>query len=93
MNAVKTRIEFEFQDQTEEFLQWVEERGLVVKEMGTAQYQGGRHWHFSKPGKQGVVELTWWPDKRAMWVEVRTNRQGEWIEGFLREVEVFGNTG
>jgi len=83
---VAERFELGFITEVEGLLGWVEERGLVVKEMGTKKYVGGRHWHVSKPGERGVLELTWAPVVGEMWLDVRGNRGGEWILGLVREL-------
>ena len=56
-------------------------QGLVVKEMPLKSLPNGNHWHVSKPGERGVLELTW--SEGILVFEVRANRQGAWIENAI----------
>ncbi|MFM9872223.1 MAG: hypothetical protein ACKVQS_02015 [Fimbriimonadaceae bacterium] len=80
------RFDLEFCNDVDGVLEFVLERGLLVREMGTAQYEGGRHWHISRPGEKGVLELTWAPSLGEMWIEVRGNRRGDWVMEVVRMI-------
>ena len=41
-------------------------------------YPGSRHWHIQAPPRRGTVEVTFWPERNALWVSVHANRMGEW---------------
>lgn len=82
------RFQLGFITEVEGLLGWLEEREYVVKEMGTKQFVGGRHWHISKAGERGGLELTWAPGEGEMWLDVRGNRGGEWVSGLVRELMI-----
>jgi len=48
--------------------------------MQLATYPGCSHWHLSKPGDRGTLEVTWWPKGRRFWLKVAGNREGGWVE-------------
>jgi hypothetical protein len=89
--VVAERIELTFVVDVDVVLGFVLERGFLLREMGAAQYKGGRHWHVSKQGERGVLELTWAPSVGQMWLEMRENRRGAWVVGLADElVERYG---
>ena len=45
-----------------------------------ASYPGSSHWHISRPGLSGVLEVTWWPQRERFWLKVASNRDAVWIE-------------
>lgn len=51
--------------------------GLIVKRFDLKKPIGCRHWHFSKPGLSGTLELTSLPNGVAIW-EARRNRYAAW---------------
>ena len=56
------------------------ELGLEAKALTLAKYPGCTHWHLRKPGSKGTLEITWWPEKKKVWISLRENRMGDWIE-------------
>jgi hypothetical protein len=42
-------------------------------------FPGSIHWHLRHPGAQGVLELTYWPDRGRLWFAVHANRRADWI--------------
>ncbi|HEY3781280.1 MAG TPA: hypothetical protein VGL56_09370 [Fimbriimonadaceae bacterium] len=54
--------------------------GLDLKALTLAKYAGCIHWHLRKPGQKGTLEITWWPEKDKVWVSLRENRMGDWID-------------
>lgn len=49
-----------------------------------AKYPGGVHWHLKKPGEKGTLEATLWDN--ALLLQVRRNRDGEWIVSVIHEI-------
>jgi hypothetical protein len=45
-----------------------------------AQYPGSVHWHVKQGRERGILEMTWWPQERRLWLAVHANRAGEWTE-------------
>lgn len=65
--------------------------GLVAKEMGMKSPPGARHWHISKPGSKGTIEITWLPSGRLT-IEARANRFADWQLAVAEQlVQVFGS--
>jgi hypothetical protein len=61
--------------------------GLEQRLKGSlAKYRGATHWHFSRPGTRGTLEMTWWPGQRRCWISLRESRSSEWIAGAVQEI-------
>ncbi|MCE9558542.1 MAG: hypothetical protein K8R88_06285 [Armatimonadetes bacterium] len=52
--------------------------GLKVVSHNLKSLPFGRHWHISKPGTTGTLEVTWTP--REFYLSVRPSRSAPWIE-------------
>jgi hypothetical protein len=50
-------------------------------------YPGSTHWHVKHPGATGTLELTWWPDKRKLWMKVHANREATWMAQVTPDVK------
>lgn len=62
--------------------------GLVVSLTGTQKsYPNCSHWHLSKAGSKGVLELTWWPARSKLWFKVASNRSAPWVDEVLPELK------
>jgi hypothetical protein len=58
----------------------VAEAGLEIGQRMTLHtYPGSIHWHLRHAGAKGVLELTYWPSRRRLWLAVHANRQASWI--------------
>ncbi len=66
---------------TADVLRMADELGLVVREMGVLRGTGARHWHLTKAGERGVLEVS--ELAGVVWLEVRSNRRGDWIGGVI----------
>lgn len=77
------RIAEEARFQNEQVLEIVEKIigrfELDIKQKTTlSAYPGCVHYHV-KPGKlAGVMEITYWPKERRLWVDIHDNRRAEW---------------
>jgi hypothetical protein len=43
-------------------------------------YPGSVHWHVIRPGERGTLEVTWWPQRRRLWLKHQAGRGGEWVD-------------
>jgi len=82
-------LELPYMEDATPLLNWLDEQGFEVAEMGTKQFPGGNHWHIRKPNCTGTLELTHWPKEQRLWLTWRTNRMGEWIAELTQEIETF----
>ncbi|UFT99753.1 hypothetical protein KO561_01900 [Radiobacillus kanasensis] len=55
--------------------------------------KGSYHWHLKKDGEKGVLEITYWPSKSKLLVEIARNRMADWNVSIIEEMtEAFANT-
>ncbi|MFD1021024.1 hypothetical protein [Thalassobacillus hwangdonensis] len=40
--------------------------------------KGSYHWHFKKGKEKGVLEITYWPKRHQLWLDIHDNRRAEW---------------
>ncbi|MEX2104576.1 MAG: hypothetical protein WD907_04505 [Bacilli bacterium] len=40
--------------------------------------KGSIHWHLKQERQKGVLEVTYWPKKQQIWLEIHDNRRSEW---------------
>ncbi len=59
-------------------------QGLSIQDQNLKSLPHGRHWHVRKPGVKGTLEITY--DGQELWMEVRANRQGEWIDAAVDQL-------
>jgi hypothetical protein len=54
--------------------------GLNISQVTTLVTKiGSIHWHIRKEEEaRGVLEVTYWPKKQQLWVEIHSNRQQLW---------------
>jgi hypothetical protein len=58
----------------------IAQAGLHITMKGTlATYPSSIHWHLKQGNERGVLELTWWPEQRRLWLSVHRNRTAPWI--------------
>lgn len=63
---------------------WADSKVLKCSAPTTLRaYPGCLHWHFSREGMRGVLELTWWPKGEKFWFKVAANRDADWITEIL----------
>ncbi len=70
---------------------FAEEQGLTTKLLSLATLPGASHWHLSKPGSKGVLEVTWNPKSGRFWASCHGNRQADWIEPMALCLSEWGN--
>ncbi|HEV3058583.1 MAG TPA: hypothetical protein VGY48_10050 [Vicinamibacterales bacterium] len=52
------------------------------------RYPGCVHWHYSRPGQSGTLEVTAWPAERKLWLTVHDGRRAGWIDECLPGLKV-----
>lgn len=69
-------------------LEWVEQKaralGLDSVLGSLKKYPGSTHWHLTKPGCKGTLEITWWPARNRLWIHQRLNRSADWQDEAIR---------
>lgn len=64
-------------------------QGLAIVLRDTLKsYPGSTHWHVVKAGERGVLEITFWPQGKRLWLKIQDRRTAAWIdeiEGVLKE--------
>jgi len=62
----------------------IEKHELLLTMKGTLKrYPGCTHWHFKNGRLPGTLELTLWPEKRRLWINVQSGRAAPWIDELL----------
>ncbi len=66
--------------------------GLHVTLSSTLKkFPGCRHWHLHQQGRQGTLDLTWWPAQRRLWLSSRSRRTtaslSDQIPSLLQQLE------
>jgi transglutaminase-like putative cysteine protease len=57
---------------------------LIVTQKSTlSTKKGSVHYHLKRGKSKGVLELTYWPAMRGLWVEIHDNRSAEWNEELI----------
>jgi hypothetical protein len=66
--------------------------GLTVTMRGTLKtYPGSIHWHLKRGQGRGTLEITWWPERRRLWMKIQAGRTAAWINDiaprFIQKLE------
>ncbi|QHE51037.1 hypothetical protein [Pontibacillus sp. HMF3514] len=65
----------------EEIEQTFDQYGLTMTHRTTLSTKKGcYHWHFKKGKEKGVLEITYWPKKHQLLLEIHENRRAPWNE-------------
>jgi hypothetical protein len=57
---------------------------IVTQRSPLSTLKGSTHYHL-KIGKQaGLLEVTYWPSQKRLWVEIHDNRRSEWNQAMIR---------
>ncbi len=43
-------------------------------------YPGSTHWHIKQNRARGTLEVTWWPQRRKLWIKIQAGRTAPWID-------------
>jgi hypothetical protein len=56
----------------------------ITQKTPLSTLKGSTHYHL-KIGKQvGLLEVTYWPAKKQLWVEIHNNRRSDWNQAMIR---------
>ncbi|SDK29926.1 hypothetical protein [Sediminibacillus albus] len=47
--------------------------------------KGSYHWHTKKEKQAGVLEITYWPQKGRLWLEIADNRLADWNHSLIED--------
>ncbi|MWC30227.1 hypothetical protein [Paenibacillus sp. MMS18-CY102] len=50
----------------------------ITQKTTLSTLKGSVHYHLKQGKKAGVLEITYWPAKHRLWVEIHDNRSSEW---------------
>ncbi|GAF11944.1 hypothetical protein JCM19046_652 [Bacillus sp. JCM 19046] len=53
------------------------------KRMTLRTKKGSYHWHLKKQKEKGVLEITYWPSKERLLLEIHQNRRANWNEEMI----------
>ncbi|HET7578808.1 MAG TPA: hypothetical protein VFK33_05965 [Bacillales bacterium] len=67
------------------------------KRMTLSSKKGSYHWHFKKGKEKGVLEVTYWPKRSELLVEIHDNRRVDWNTALIEPLaadfaEYFGGS-
>jgi hypothetical protein len=55
----------------------------ITQKTTLSTMKGSLHYHLKLGKNTGVLELTYWPIKRRLWVEIHDNRISEWNQAII----------
>jgi hypothetical protein len=61
--------------------------GLKVHRGTLAKYEECTHWHLNVSREKGTLEATWWPTNHTFWIEVRANREADWMPAVIEALK------
>lgn len=59
---------------------------LISKKTTLNTKKGSVHWHVKKPNEKGVLEITYWPKKARLWIDIHNNRQKDWNLAIIKPI-------
>jgi hypothetical protein len=55
--------------------------GLAMTMRATLKsFPGSTHWHLKRGHERGTLEMTWWPQRKKLWLKIHTGRMATWID-------------
>lgn len=55
----------------------------ITQKTTLSTMKGSLHYHLKLGKNSGVLELTYWPIKKRLWVEIHDNRRSEWNQAII----------
>jgi hypothetical protein len=55
----------------------------ITQKSTLSTLKGCIHYHLKLGENSGVLELTYWPPKKRLWVEIHKNRRAEWNQTMI----------
>jgi hypothetical protein len=81
LQDVKVMDEEQVIDELEET---IEEFSLRITQKTTlSTLKGSVHYHLKQGTSSGLLELTYWPKQKRVWVEIHHNRRADWNERMI----------
>lgn len=56
----------------------------ITQKTTLSTMKGSVHYHLKQEKKAGILEITYWPDKHRLWVEIHNNRCYEWNKSIIK---------
>jgi hypothetical protein len=56
---------------------------VITQKSPLSTFKGSTHYHLKMGKLAGVLEVTYWPSKKRLWVEIHENRRFEWNEALI----------
>jgi hypothetical protein len=58
---------------------------LIITQRSTlSTKKGSIHYHLKQNTNVGILELTYWPSKKQLWVEIHDNRTADWNKQIIK---------
>jgi hypothetical protein len=85
MNSRLSQVKLLDEDQIiKEIEAIINEFGLAITQKTTlSTMKGSLHYHLKLGKNAGVLELTYWSNKKRLWVEIHDNRRTEWNQAII----------
>jgi uncharacterized membrane protein len=62
----------------------ITEFNLTITQKTTlSTMKGTVHYHLKRGKLPGILELTYWPQKKRLWIEIHDNRKSEWNQSII----------
>jgi hypothetical protein len=63
----------------------IDQFSLIITQRSTlSTKKGSIHYHLKHSTNAGILELTYWPSKKQLWVEIHDNRTAEWNKQMIK---------
>jgi hypothetical protein len=56
----------------------------ITQKSTLSTMKGCIHYHLKLGKNAGVLELTYWPPKKRLWIEIHNNRCAEWNQAMIQ---------
>jgi hypothetical protein len=60
---------------------------IVTIRAGLKSFPGSIHWHLKRDLQRGTLEITWWPDRRRLWLKIQAGRMALWIDKTAKQLK------
>lgn len=55
----------------------------ITQKSPLSTLKGSTHYHLKMGKLTGVLEVTYWPSKKQLWVEIHDNRRSDWNQAMI----------
>jgi hypothetical protein len=56
----------------------------ITQKTTLSTMKGSIHYHLKQGNHSGLLELTYWPLKKRVWIEIHNNRRAEWNQNMIQ---------